>query len=136
MKYDIADVCKRMLDNANLSIDLSRYPHVVLKFIVQGSVDGKFWEVRFNCGQVVDLNIKNDNEIGENDLHLVLETSVACKQRQETDAAHQERLFYQPLNMTIWTVHVHGDMAVDLTCTEFAWSMTELSAAEYEARFA
>ena len=136
MEYQIEDVCRRMLDNANLSVDLSRYPRVTLKFIVQGSVDGKFWEVRFNCDHVVDLYIRNDDNIGKNDLHLVLETSVVCKQKRETDIALQERLFGKPLDMTIWLIHIYGHMALDLVCSEFSWSTTELSVAEYRARFA
>jgi hypothetical protein len=45
-------------------------------------------------------------------------------------------LFGKPLDMTIWLIHIYGHMALDLVCSEFSWSTTELSVAEYRARFA
>lgn len=127
MKYEIADVCRRMLDNADLSIDLSGYPAVSLKFVVQGYVDGKFWTVRFECNHTISLKIENDSDVGRDDIHLVLGVSVNCKEKRDCDSSLHGYLNGLPSDSPVWLIRIDGHLILNIVCCEFVWSLDELS---------
>ncbi len=75
---NIVEICNDLLDNADVTLDLSNYPKVVLNFIVAGIVDSKYWEVQFNLDSVFELSIttEHDEEATANDCYVVLKTVV------------------------------------------------------------
>jgi hypothetical protein len=79
MEYGLIDICNKMLDNADMKLDLSCYPSVSLNFIIYGSVDEKFWEVQFQCKETIELKLENENDVSPNDFYLVLNVNVVSK---------------------------------------------------------
>ncbi|GAB2192083.1 hypothetical protein MAH1_36920 [Sessilibacter sp. MAH1] len=85
---NINEVCNNLLDNADVTLDFSQYPKIVLSFIVAGTVDSRFWEVEFVLESVVSLNITNDfdPEASPNDSYLVFEANVQNSSHDSYDA--------------------------------------------------
>jgi hypothetical protein len=135
MEYGLTDVCKKMLDNADMILNLSSYPAIELKFIVHGSVDEKFWEVRFLCGGTIDLKIENESDVTSNDIHLVLEVNVTGKPTEEISENLKFRI-NEPVTQKVWFIDVHGHMSIELMCSKFQWSLNELTKQQYESKYA
>ena len=75
---NLEEVCSKLLDNADLVLDLSGYPKITLTFAVIGDVDSKFWEVIFELSSTFDLSIIQESDIdcSSNDSYAVFEASV------------------------------------------------------------
>jgi hypothetical protein len=78
MEMNIDQICRNLLDNSDVVIDLSDFPKVTLTFAVIGTVDSKFWEVVFVLNSVFALNINREHyeRAGPNDSYMVLEAAV------------------------------------------------------------
>ena len=135
MAYDIVDVCKRMLDNADLTTyDLSGYPAIRLHFIVAGSVDEKFWEVDFACDRTISLNFHSYHDLESYSTSIVLDTSVVETTMEELRPEVAERIDGAAVYEKIWVVKVWGgDVDIQIVCLDFTWNLKELSHSEYKA---
>lgn len=135
MTYGLIDVCNKMLDNADMVLDLSSYPSISMSFIVHGSVDDSFWEVFFQCDETISLNIENDNDLITNDLHMVLEVNVLAKPLERLNEKISVYL-NEPKPELIWFINIYGDASLNLICGKFNWELKELSELQYKAKFA
>jgi len=133
---NLEEVCESLLDNADMSIDLSAYPKVTLDILVQGSVNDKFWKVVFECGQVVYIDAEIDDDSSSNDLFMVLEASVNETTKKKVMPAVQHRMDGLNDEDPVWKVHLYGGMSLTMVTTKFNWQLIELSAKEYEAAYA
>lgn len=73
---NLQEVCERLLDNADMRIDLRAFPKVTLDILVQGTVNGKFWKVVFDCGQVIHMDAELDDDSSSGERYMILEASV------------------------------------------------------------
>ena len=126
MQYGLVDVCKTMLDNADMSLDLSGYPSIIFNFVVYGSVDDKFWEVIFQCDEVISLKIENDNDLLRSDSHLVLDVNVIGKLIENISKDLLEKIS-EPLPAEVWLINICGDIQIELNCCKFNWKLNELT---------
>lgn len=133
---NLQEVCETLLDNADLSIDFSAFPKVTLDILVQGTVNGKFWKVIFECGQTVHIDAEFDDDSSCNDLFMVLEASVKETVKKKVIPAVQHRMDSLQDDEPVWKVHLYGDISLTLITTKFNWQLIELSANEYEAVYA
>ena len=136
MQYELEYVCRHMLDNADMQLDLSAYPDVVLEFVVFGSVDGKFWGVKFECIGSLNFAIQNESDISKNDLHLVLGASVKSIDLNDCKRNHGLNLPAGFEEDRIWSISIEGHAAIQLLCLEFNWTLQELDPQTYEQRYA
>ena len=121
-----------MLDNSNMTIDLSGYPDIRLSFVVFGSVDNKFWEVVFTINQTLNLKMEADDDARNNDLFFVVEVSVNSKKISETEGLDIRNL--KP-DDNVWFIYIYGDVITEIACCDFKWILNELSHEEYNARY-
>lgn len=133
---ELNEVCKTLLDNADMSIDFSAFPKVKLEIYVQGTVKDKHWEVVFDCAQVVHMDAEFDDDSSINDLFVVLGTTVLQTVKKKVTSSIQHRMDSLGDEDPIWQVHLYGDMSLTLVTTEFNWQLIELSEKEYEAVYA
>jgi hypothetical protein len=133
---NLQEVCESLLDNADMSIDLTGFPKVTLDILVQGTVNDKFWKVVFECGQVVHMDAEFDDDSTSNDLFMVLEARVNETIKKNVTPAVQHRMDNLQDNDLAWKIHLYGDMSLTLVTTEFSWQLIELSEKEYEAAYA
>ncbi|KZN67764.1 hypothetical protein N473_26805 [Pseudoalteromonas luteoviolacea CPMOR-1] len=133
---ELQEVCESLLDNADMSIDLSAYPKVTLNILVQGTVNDKFWKVVFECGQVVHMDAEFDDDSLNNDLFMVLEASVKETIKSKVTPAVQHRMDGLNDKDPVWKVHLYGSMSLTMVTTRFNWQLIELSEKEYEAAYA
>ena len=133
---NIQEICRSMLDNADLSIDLSAFPMVTLDMIVHGSVNDKFWKVLFVCGQVVHIDAQFDSDSENNERFLLLEARVNETIKKSMPKLIQERMDDFGGEDPIWDLYLYGSVSLKIVTTKFAWELLELSAQEYEAAYA
>ena len=133
---NLEKVCEALLDNADMSIDLSAYPKITLDILVQGTVNDKFWKVVFECGQVVHMDAEFDDDSSNNDLFVILEASVRQTVKKKVMPAIQHRMDSLKDDDPVWKVHLYGSMSLTMVTTKFNWQLIELSAEEYEAVYA
>lgn len=119
---NINEVCNNLLDNADVTLDFSQYPKIVLSFIVAGTVDSRFWEVEFVLESVVSLNITNDfdPEASPNDSYLVFEANVQNSSHDSYDAY-------------IITM-ASGDIDFKAKTVGFSWQALPFTANEFRER--
>jgi len=88
MKNNIDQVCKELLDNADVVMDLSSFPKIVLTFAVIGNIDSKFWEVIFVLDSVFELHIDREYDTisSPNEAYMVLEASVKKMEHEGHEA--------------------------------------------------
>lgn len=75
---NIEEICNRLLDNADVTVDFSCFPKVTLTFAVIGTVDSSYWEVVFVLDSVFELHVDMEayEEATPHDSHMVLEAMV------------------------------------------------------------
>ncbi|MES2826053.1 MAG: hypothetical protein V4732_20805 [Pseudomonadota bacterium] len=121
---NIDEVCKTLLDNANVRVDLSKYPNVVLTFIVAGLVKASCWEVIFQLNSVTNLSVLREHEEDYSPLdeYLVLAVSVVEHKVGE---------------VKFFSINVgHGDeFNFSANCVEFYWSAVEYTESEFKEKF-
>lgn len=133
LEYDLEYICNKMLDNADMTIDLSTYPDIRLSFLVFGSVDNKFWEIHFTIKKSLNLKIESDDDAEHNDLFVALEVKVDSKKKSETDIGMQARKL-DPSD-TLYFISVYGDLPIEIVCCDFKWKLNELTSEEYKNRY-
>ena len=133
---ELSEVCGSLLDNADMSINLSAFPKVSINILVQGTVNNKFWKVIFECGQVVHMDAEFDDDSSINDLFMVLEASVTETIKMKVTPPVQHRMDGLSDESPVWKVHLYGDMSLTMVTTKFNWQLIELSSEEYEAAYA
>ena len=134
--FSLLEVCKQLLDDANLNLNFSLYPDVELKFTVQGKVLGKFWEVVFKSNETIRLVIQNDNTCHHiNNFHLVLETNVVKKEKKDVELSIQNNVETLEMTDSIYFISIYGDVPIELVCCDFNWELNEISDEEYHSRF-
>ena len=131
MNYGITDICKNMLDNADMEVDFSSYPTIRLKFVVYGSVDDKFWEIVFECEETIGLEIENDSDVTFNEWHTVLEANVTGKKLSNVPESVASRVEARDAD-TVWYISIFGGLPINIICVKFNWKLIELSKEEYE----
>lgn len=129
---ELEHICENFLDNADLHINLTNYPSVELRYLVYGTVENKYWEVIFNCGQVISLHIENDSDTQNNELHLVLEASVMLIAPDELSLDIKDRL---PIASKVWRVWSYGDGQLEIFTSKFDWELNQLTEEEYKHRY-
>ena len=134
-ELDLNYVCKSMLDNADMRINLSQFPKVTLDVVVQGTVDDKFWKVIFECRQVVQMNLEADDDIVSDELFMVLETNVNQYLKKDAEPAIRDRLDSLSMNDSFWTIEIFGHLSLKLVTTKFDWSLVELTKNEYKSTY-
>ncbi|WP_026179695.1 hypothetical protein [Hahella ganghwensis] len=72
----LRDICRSLLDNADLLLQLDRFPEVLMTFFVYGTVEGEYRKVIIRCRQVVSFNLDCEGCIQSNDLHSIYETLI------------------------------------------------------------
>lgn len=133
---NVQEVCESLLDNADMSIDLSAFPKVTLDILIQGTVNDKFWKVVFECEQVVHMDAECDDYLSSNDLFLVLEATVNETKKMDVTPSLQDRMDGLKENDSVWKIHLYGDISLTMVTTKFNWHLIELSKEEYEAAYA
>ncbi len=135
MEYGLIDICNKMLDNADMKLDLSCYPSVSLNFIIYGSVDEKFWEVQFQCKETIQLKLENENDVSPNDFYLVLDVNVVRKSLNDIPKNIKLNI-NNPKLQEVWFINISGDLPIELTCCNFSWRLNELTPQQYESKYA
>ena len=133
---NLQEVCKSLLENADMSIDFSEFPKVNFDILVHGTVNNKYWKVIFECGQVVHMDTEFDDEASYEDLFLILETKVEETTKTKVTPAVQHRMDSLKDHDPVWEIYLYGDISVTLITTKFNWKLTELSKTEYEKAYA
>lgn len=133
MTYNFEYICNKMLDNADMTINLLNYPNIRLSFIVFGSVDNKYWEIIFTINKALNLKIESDDDAEHNDLFLALEVKVESKKKSETDIGMQARKLGP--DDTLCFISVYGDLPIEIVCCDFKWELNELTAKQYKSRY-
>lgn len=133
---ELKDVCKSLLDNADMQIDFSAYPKARLEIYVQGTVNGKHWKVEFECGQIVYMEAEFDDDSSSEDMFVVLDANVTELTKKKVAPAIQHRIEALDDDDVVWKVDLYGDMSLSLVTTKFNWCLIELTKKEYEAAYA
>ena len=134
MTDQLDDVCRKMLDNADLFLDLSAYPNINMRFVVFGMVRNKFWEVRFECARAIYLDIANDGDVDPNEQHMVLDVSVESMPVKNCNPQFLWRFSAPSPDTPVWTIKVYGDVVINLVCCDFKWSLIEMTSEAYYAQ--
>jgi len=133
---ELNEICKSMLDNADMSMDLRNFPEVKLSITVQGKVNDKFWQVLLTCGQVVYIDIEADDDTSPNELIMVLETEIIETTKEKVTPAVQHRMDQITDTDKAWLIKIYGGISLSLVTTQFDWQLLEISESEYEAIYA
>ena len=128
---NLQDVCENLLDNADMSIDFSAYPDVVIEMWVQGTVKGGFWKVVFKCSQVVYIEAAFDDDSFTNDLFTLLDTKVKKMIKRDLLAAAQDRMDGLQDVDPVWEIYLYGAASITIVTTTLTWELIELSESEY-----
>lgn len=133
---NLQDVCKNMLDNADMLMDLKHYPDITLHFSVFGAVKGKFWEVIFQCPNTIEYHAEIDDEMTEDDCYMVLEANVTQRRKGSFPQSIKDKLHNLDENSWVWDIHIESDdIILDLVTTEFSWQLHEIAGEEYFKRY-
>ena len=121
---EVEQVCRRLLDNSNLEIDLSEFPKITLTFAVIGAVDSKYWEVIFVLDCVFDLQIEReyDGISSPNEAYMVLEASVN-EFKYQGNIAHEI------------TIGHGGDLDLSAKTIGFNWVANSFNEQEFKIKY-
>lgn len=105
-------VCEKLLDNANMDIEISSYP---LAFVFTFFVIGSDINVVFRCSEIecFELRKQSSNEA----MFVVLETNVY---RTMSKVSERE----------IWSVSIQPEAQIDIECNNFEWSVEQMTESE------
>ena len=118
----IEEVCEKLLDNANLQVNLSNFPDILLNFIVAGKVNSFYWEVVFELFSVTQLSIsKEHEEYTSSDDYLVLLASV-------------KELEFENVSSYIVNIGHNSDFNFSANCAKFKWSAIPYTEEEFRER--
>jgi len=131
--YSLDDVCAKMLGNADMVIDLSSFPQVQLDFAVFGTVDSRYWRVRFTLRTVLYFQAYSEEANQPGDQLLVLGVNVEQKPIQPDETELRAQLNRD--DDQVWRLTLYGDITLRIVCRELEWQVSELSPQEYEARY-
>lgn len=120
---NIEEVCENLLDNANLQINLSSFPDILLNFVVAGKVNSFYWEVVFELLSVTQLSIskEHEEEYTSSDEYLVLSTSV-------------KELEVESVRSYIVNIGHDSDFNFLAKCVKFKWSAIPYTEEEFRKR--
>ena len=120
---NIEEVCEKLLDNANLKVNLSNFPDILLNFVVIGEVNFHYWEVAFELISVTKLSISKEHEEKYTpfDEYLVLSASV-----KELEA--------EGVRSFAVNIGHDSDFNFSANCAEFKWSAIPYSGEEFRKR--
>ena len=120
---NIEEVCEKLLDNANLKVNLSSFPDILLNFAVVGKVNSYYWEVAFELLSVTRLSIskEHEEEYTSSDEYLVLSASV------KELGAEGEKSF-------VVNIGHDSDFNFSANCVNFKWSAIPYTEEEFRKR--
>ena len=120
---NIEEVCEKLLDNANLQVNLSSFPDILLSFVVSGKVNSYYWEVVFELLSVTKLSIykEHEEEYTASDEYLVLSASV---KEQEIEG----------VKSFVVNVGHDTDFKFLANCVNFKWSAIPYTEEEFRKR--
>ena len=124
--YTLNDVCNVMLNNADFKLEINELPLLVrLIFNVYGSIEGRFWQVVFECKEVIQLNIIREPEpYDASCAYMALETKVQQKSKKDfSGRLHEMNIDW---SKKTWEIHIHGDSYITVVCHIFQWHLIEL----------
>lgn len=116
---NLNEICKSLLDNADMKMNFDAFPKVKLDIYIQGTLEEKFWKVVFECNQVTSINIELlDDDITAADLVMVLDTNI--------------KEFLNKNKEKIWRIDIgSGEISLLIETKKFNWQLVELSEADY-----
>ena len=120
---NIEEVCEKLLDNANLKVNLSSFPDILLNFVVVGKVNSYFWEVVFELLSVTRLSIskEHEEEYTSSDEYLVLSASV-------------KELGVEGEKSFVVNIGHDSDFNFSANCVNFKWSAIPYTEEEFRKR--
>jgi len=120
---NIEEVCEKLLDNANLQVNLSSFPDILLNFVVAGKVNSFYWEVVFELLSVTQLSIskEHEEEYTSSDEYLVLLASV-------------NELEVEGVKSFIVNIGHDSDFNFSANCVNFKWSVIPYTEEEFRKR--
>lgn len=121
---NIEEVCEKLLDNANLQVDLSSFPDVTLNFVVAGEVNSYYWEVVFELLSVTQLSIskEREEEYSASDEYLVLSASV---KQLEVEGVKSFKV----------NVGDESDLNLSANCVKFKWYAIPYTENEFKKKY-
>jgi hypothetical protein len=120
---NIEEVCEKLLDNADLQVNLSSFPDVLLNFVVIGKVNSYYWEVVFELISVTQLSIskEHEEEYTSFDEYLVLLASV-------------KELEVEGKKSFIVNIGHDSEFNFSANCVNFKWSAIPYTEEEFRKR--
>lgn len=136
-KYTLEYVCQKLLDNADYIFDMTKFPHLTFNFCVFGQVDGKFWQVIFECKNILNFSIDSIptwwwDAWRLDYIHFCLQVGVTKKELEDTVEGRYIKKFYNNPEYT-YTVTIEGWPDIKLEVVDFTWELKELSFEESKA---
>jgi hypothetical protein len=120
---DIHEVCKHLLDNADLAINLESNPFSLqLTFYVVGTI----LKVIFYCGGIELFRLKKDWD--DCPLFLVLDTTVTEPQKQLELNISSSSSF--DTKEYLWKIFIHPRPLIQIECLQFKWRVEQMSEEE------
>lgn len=121
---NIEEVCEKLLDNANLQVNLSSFPDILLNFVVAGKVNSFYWEVVFELLSVTQLSIskEHEEEYTSSDKYLVLFASV-------------KELEVGSVKSFAVNIGHDSDFNFSANCVNFKWSTISYTEEAFKKKF-
>jgi hypothetical protein len=105
-------VCEKLLDNANMDMDISSYP---LAFTFTFFVIGSDIKVTFRCSEIESFELRKQSS--DEAMFVVLETNV---HRTMSKVSERE----------IWNISIQPEAQIDIECNNFEWSVKQMTELE------
>jgi len=132
MDFTLEYVCSKMLDNADMRLQMAQFPTVFLEMVVFGNVEGRYWKVLFTFESIAYFRAECEADARASDWFTVLETHVEEVGKNQLTAEEAKCVPSTDEGGPYWRLDLYGDMPLNLLARYFRWEMVELSWAEYD----